>query len=115
MNRRQHEIKFHEGVLAFAAIVFVLAAATAAQKTPPSSDQGRLALAQLYEKTGRIRDAVLEAQDILKHDPGNLEAHKLLGKIYVRSISDSQGRIYVKLLGDSQDGSGFPERVEAGD
>jgi len=29
-------------------------------------------------KTGRIRDAVMEAQDIIKRDPNNLEAHKLL-------------------------------------
>jgi tetratricopeptide (TPR) repeat protein len=47
-------------------------------------------LAELYAKTGRIRDAVLEAQDILKHDPKNLEAHKLLGRIYLRSLGDMQ-------------------------
>src|SRR5205085_5033939 len=43
-------------------------------------------LAELYAKTGRIRDAILEAQDILKRDPNNLEAHKLLGRIYLRSL-----------------------------
>ena len=42
-------------------------------------------------KTGRIRDAVMEAQDILKRDPNNLEAHKLLGRIYLRSMGDIQG------------------------
>ena len=47
-------------------------------------------LAELYAKTGRIRDAVLEAQDILKRDPKNLEAHKLLGRIYLRSLGDMQ-------------------------
>src|SRR6202041_2210040 len=47
-------------------------------------------LAELYAKTGRIRDAVLEAQDILKKDPDNLEAHKLLGRIYLRSLGDVQ-------------------------
>jgi tetratricopeptide (TPR) repeat protein len=47
-------------------------------------------LAELYAKTGRIRDAVLEAQDILKKDPNNLEAHKLLGRIYLRSLGDVQ-------------------------
>jgi len=48
-------------------------------------------LAELYVKTGRIRDAVLEAQDIIKRDPDNLEAHKLLGRIYLRSLGDMPG------------------------
>src|SRR5713226_3018537 len=47
----------------------------------PSSEFLTSALAELYVKTGRIRDAVLEAQDIIKRDPNNLEAHKLLGRI----------------------------------
>jgi tetratricopeptide (TPR) repeat protein len=57
----------------------------------PSSEYLTAALAELYAKTGRIRDAVLEAQDILKRDPNNLEAHKLLGRIYLRSLGDMQG------------------------
>ncbi len=44
----------------------------------PTSAYLTSGLAELYAKTGRIRDAVLEAQDILKRDPKNLEAHKLL-------------------------------------
>jgi tetratricopeptide (TPR) repeat protein len=48
-------------------------------------------LAEFYVKTGRIRDAVLEAQDIIKRDPKNLEAHKLLGRIYLRSLGDMPG------------------------
>ncbi|SPF47033.1 Tetratricopeptide repeat protein [Candidatus Sulfotelmatobacter kueseliae] len=48
-------------------------------------------LAELYVKTGRIRDAVLEAQDMIKRDPKNLEAHKLLGRIYLRSLGDMPG------------------------
>jgi len=57
----------------------------------PSSEFLTSALAELYVKTGRIRDAVLEAQDILKRDPSNLEAHKLLGRIYLRSLGDLPG------------------------
>jgi tetratricopeptide (TPR) repeat protein len=57
----------------------------------PTSEYLTSGLAELYAKTGRIRDAVLEAQDILKHDPNNLEAHKLLGRIYLRSLGDVQG------------------------
>ena len=57
----------------------------------PSSEFLTSALAELYVKTGRIRDAVLEAQDIIKRDPNNLEAHKLLGRIYLRSLGDLPG------------------------
>jgi tetratricopeptide (TPR) repeat protein len=56
----------------------------------PTSEYLTSALAELYAKTGRIRDAVMEAQDILKRDPTNLEAHKLLGRIYLRSLGDVQ-------------------------
>jgi tetratricopeptide (TPR) repeat protein len=56
----------------------------------PTSGYLTSALAELYAKTGRIRDAVMEAQDILKRDPSNLEAHKLLGRIYLRSLGDIQ-------------------------
>jgi tetratricopeptide (TPR) repeat protein len=56
----------------------------------PTSEYLTAGLAELYAKTGRIRDAVIEAQDILKRDPNNLEAHKLLGRIYLRSLGDQQ-------------------------
>jgi tetratricopeptide (TPR) repeat protein len=57
----------------------------------PSSEFLTSGLAELYVKTGRIRDAVLQAQEILKKDPNNLEAHKLLGRIYLRSLGDMPG------------------------
>lgn len=57
----------------------------------PTSEFLTSGLAELYVKTGRIRDAVLEAQDIIKRDPNNLEAHKLLGRIYLRSLGDMPG------------------------
>jgi len=56
----------------------------------PTSEYLTAGLAELYAKTGRIRDAVLEAQDIIKRDPNNLEARKLLGRIYLRSLGDMQ-------------------------
>ncbi len=56
----------------------------------PTSDYLNAGLAELYAKTGRIRDAVLEAQDILKRDGNNLEARRLLGRIYLRSLGDMQ-------------------------
>ena len=57
----------------------------------PSSEFLTSALAELYVKTGRIADAVKEAQDIIKRDPKNLEAHRLLGRIYLRSLGDTPG------------------------
>ena len=56
----------------------------------PTSEYLTAGLAELYAKTGRIHDAVVEAQDIIKRDPNNLEAHKLLGRIYLRSLGDVQ-------------------------
>jgi len=56
----------------------------------PSSEYLNTALAELYHRTGRIRDAILEAQEIIRRDPNNIEAHKLLGRIYLRSLGDMQ-------------------------
>jgi tetratricopeptide (TPR) repeat protein len=45
-------------------------------------------LAEMYWKAQRIRDAVTEAQEILKRDPDNLQSRRLLGRIYLRSLGD---------------------------
>ena len=57
----------------------------------PTSEYLSAGLAEIYARTGRIKDAVGEAQDILKRDPENLEAHRLLGHIYLRSLGEIQG------------------------
>lgn len=56
----------------------------------PSSTFLNNGLAELYYKTGKIRDAVLAAQDLIKKDPNNLSAHRLLGRIYLRSLGEGQ-------------------------
>ena len=61
-----------------------------ALENDPGSEYLNTGLAELYARTGRIRDAILEAQDMIKRDPNNLEAHKLLGRIYLRSLGDLQ-------------------------
>jgi tetratricopeptide (TPR) repeat protein len=45
-------------------------------------------LAEIYAKSQRIHDAVIEAQASLKIDPDNVDAHKLLARIYVRTLGD---------------------------
>ncbi len=62
----------------------------AALNADPNSAYLQAGLAELYAKTGRIRDAVLEAQDILEKNPNNVDARKLLGRIYLRSLGDTQ-------------------------
>jgi tetratricopeptide (TPR) repeat protein len=53
----------------------------------PESQFLSAALVELYAHTGRIRDAVTEANEVVRRDPGNLEAHKLLADIYWRLLA----------------------------
>ncbi len=46
-------------------------------------------LAEMYAKSQRIRDAVLEAQDIIKRDPKNVGARRLLARIYLRTLGNA--------------------------
>jgi tetratricopeptide (TPR) repeat protein len=62
----------------------------AALNADPSSPFLNNGLAELYFRTGRVKDAIVTAQDILKKEPDNLQAHKLLGRIYLRSLGDTQ-------------------------
>jgi tetratricopeptide (TPR) repeat protein len=47
-------------------------------------------LANTYFKLGRIREAIETAQRILKTHPDDLQAHKLLGRVYLRSLGDTE-------------------------
>jgi tetratricopeptide (TPR) repeat protein len=46
-------------------------------------------LAEVYAKSQRIRDAVSEAQQVLKVDPDNVDGRRLLARIYVRTLGDA--------------------------
>jgi tetratricopeptide (TPR) repeat protein len=48
-------------------------------------------LAEMYWKAQRVRDAVSEANEVLKRDPNDLPTHRLLGRIYLRSLGDING------------------------
>jgi tetratricopeptide (TPR) repeat protein len=45
-------------------------------------------LAEMYYKAQRIRDAVLELQEIIRREPENLSARRLLARIYLRTIGE---------------------------
>ena len=45
-------------------------------------------LAEMYWKAQRVKDAVNEAQEILKRDPQDPAPRRLLGRIYLRSLGD---------------------------
>jgi len=56
----------------------------------PNSAKLAIDLAELYARAGKVREAIQTAQDLLKKDDNNLEAHKLLGRIYLRSLGQDQ-------------------------
>lgn len=56
-----------------------------ARQIDPGQPTVRYAVAQVYEASGRRQDAIAELDDVLKLQPTNEEAHRLLGDIYARS------------------------------
>lgn len=62
----------------------------AALKADPSATFISEELSDLYIQSGRLREAVSQAEDELKQDPNNLNARRLLARIYTRLIGDSQ-------------------------
>ncbi|MEO6922913.1 MAG: tetratricopeptide repeat protein, partial [Bryocella sp.] len=48
-------------------------------------------LSNLYFKLGRIREAVAAAQDQVGKHPDDVDAHLLLGRVYLRSLGDGTG------------------------
>lgn len=61
-----------------------------AMKEDPSTSFLVEDIADLYRASGRIREAVEEAQDALKTNPDDLNARRVLGRIYTQQIGDSQ-------------------------
>jgi tetratricopeptide (TPR) repeat protein len=56
----------------------------------PDSAQLNLGLAELYFTAGRAREAESAARALLKSQPDNVDAHQLLGRIYLRTLSEGQ-------------------------
>jgi len=62
-----------------------------AQDADPNSAMLADGLANLYFRLGRIREAVSTAEDQIKKHPNDVDAHTLLGRVYLRSLGDGQG------------------------
>ena len=54
-------------------------------------------LSEMYWKAQRVREAVNGANEILKRDPNDLPTHRLLARIYLRSLGDINGSGGVQL------------------
>ncbi|MBV8070255.1 MAG: tetratricopeptide repeat protein [Acidobacteriaceae bacterium] len=61
-----------------------------AMKEDPSASFLVEDIAELYRVSGRLRDAVEEAQGALKANPNDLNARRVLAHIYTQQIGDSQ-------------------------
>ena len=64
----------------------------------PSSPYLNSHLAELYFRTGRIKEAINAAQQRIKQDPNDLEAHKLLAEVYLRSLGSGQEDVAGQML-----------------
>src|SRR5689334_13938069 len=70
-----------------------------ALKLDPSANIIFEELTDLYIQTNRLRDAVTQAEDMLKKNPDNLNARRMLGRIYMRMLGDSSaGKINEEYL-----------------
>jgi len=59
----------------------------------PGSPELNDGLAELYFNSGRAHDAEVTARALLKTTPDDVEAHKLLGRIYLRQLGESQNGV----------------------
>jgi len=64
-----------------------------ALKLDPNAGEVFEELTELYVATNRLRDAVTTAEDTLKKNPDNVDARRMLGKIYMRMISSQDNKI----------------------
>jgi tetratricopeptide (TPR) repeat protein len=62
----------------------------AALKADPKATFIAEELSDLYIQSGRLREAVTDAEDALKQNPNDLNSRRLLARIYTHLIGDSQ-------------------------
>jgi tetratricopeptide (TPR) repeat protein len=68
----------------------------AALKADPSATFIAEELSDLYIQSGRLREAVLDAEDALKQNPNDLNSRRLLARIYTHLIGDQTDSDMVK-------------------
>ncbi len=61
-----------------------------AMEADPDSLFLRTELAELYLRIGRVTEGIQEAEAVLKANPNDTDAHRLLGRIYARNLSETQ-------------------------
>jgi tetratricopeptide (TPR) repeat protein len=59
----------------------------------PNSSQLNNGLADLYFRSGHVKEAESTARALLKISPNDVDAHKLLGRIYLRQLSDASNAV----------------------
>ncbi len=70
-----------------------------AMKLDPNSSYIGEELAEFYARAGQLERATQQAQDLLKQNPNNAGAHKILARIYSRQMGDpDQGKIDQEML-----------------
>ena len=66
----------------------------AAMKADPNATFLADELSDLYIQSGRLREAVTDAENTLKENPGDVASRRILGRMYARMIGDpNQNRI----------------------
>lgn len=65
----------------------------AALSIDPNSPALNNELADLYFRTGRAHEAEATARGLLKTSPDDIDAHKLLGRIYLRQLGEAQNAV----------------------
>ena len=63
----------------------------------PDSPQLNDELADLYFRTGRMHDAEMTATNLLKTSPNDVDAHKLLGRIYLRQLGEGENGVLIRI------------------
>jgi len=59
-------------------------------KADPTAAMLSEELSDLYVQSGRLRDAQTDAEEVLKQNPNDLNAHRLLARIFTRLVGDGR-------------------------
>jgi tetratricopeptide (TPR) repeat protein len=68
-------------------------------KADPTAAMLSEELSDLYVQSGRLREAQTDAEDVLKQNPNDLNAHRLLARIFTRLVGDGRsGKVDENML-----------------